>query len=299
DVNGDGFDDLIVGAPGVDANGTDAGASYIIFGGQSLGGTVSLGDIGGAVLGLRIDGETQGDGFGNAVSAAGDMNADGIDDVVIGASWNDAGGINSGAAYVVFGDTGLGGVVSASDLADGTQGFRLTGEYAGNRVGFSVSGAGDVDGDGFDNVIVGAYTNGDALPGGGAYVVFGGNFTGAITNEGTAGDDNLVGGAGADALRGGLGNDVLSGAGGDDRLISGAGDDVFVFADGEGADTIVDFGDGDVIDVTGVSGLASFADIAAATSQVDDDAVIDFGGGDSITLIGVNAGALEADDFLA
>ncbi|MBF0108190.1 MAG: FG-GAP repeat protein [Magnetococcales bacterium] len=174
DVNGDGFDDLIVGAHGADPGGSDSGASYIIFGKAS--GFVSQMDL--STLdgsnGFRLDGVTTGDHSGNSTGGAGDVNGDGFDDLIVGAHGADPGGSDSGASYIIFGKAS--GFVSQMDLStlDGSNGFRLDGNAAGDQSGFPVNIAGDVNGDGFDDLIVGAFL---ADPGGSdsgaSYIIFG------------------------------------------------------------------------------------------------------------------------------
>ncbi len=157
DVNGDGFEDLIVGAGRNDAGGGDAGRAYVYYGGLSPD----------AVADLTLTGAATGDLFGDdrSVSSAGDVNGDGFADVVVGARSNDAGGVDAGRAYVYFGGPG----------ADAVADLTLTGAAAGDQFGFSVASAGDVNGDGYGDIIVGAPTNdaggGDA---GRAYVYYGG-----------------------------------------------------------------------------------------------------------------------------
>ena len=313
DVNGDGFDDVIVGALGSDLGSLNAGAAYVIFGGQGLTGDSSLAGVGTTIGGFRLTGETTGDLAGRSVSSAGDVNGDGFGDVVIGANGEDSGGANAGTSYVVFGGQGLTGSITTSDIGGSVAGIRIIGAEVGEGSGGSVSSAGDIDGDGFDDLIIGAKSN-DVVDtdAGAAYVVYGKDFSGVVTHEGTSGSDALVGGAGDDVMLGGRGDDTLAGDGGADRLTGGRGDDVltgggdddlFVFADGDGADVINDFvagaGSDDVVNLFGVSGIAEFADVIAAASQVGSDTLIDFGGGDSIKILGVNVGALDADDFLA
>ena len=142
---------------------------------------------------------------------------------------------------------------------DGTTGFRLDGEAANDRSGRSVSAAGDVNGDGFDDLIVGANrADGEA---GSSYVFFGGEFTG-VTNAGTTGNDTLTGTSGDDILIGGLGNDTIDGGAGNDVLIGGAGNDVLVFDTG---DTLrVDGGAG--ADVLRFDGSATSLDITSASA---------------------------------
>ena len=186
DVNGDGFDDLIVGAPRGDDGGTDAGEAYVIFGTASGFGT----DVGGRQVldlttlsvaeGFIIQGDATDDLAGLSVSSAGDVNGDGFDDLIVGAFFNDTGGLDTGKAYVIFGAaSGFGTDVGGRQVIDLTtlsaaEGFIIQGDAVGDQMGASVSSAGDVNGDGFDDLIVGARLGDD---GGGeageAYVVFG------------------------------------------------------------------------------------------------------------------------------
>jgi hypothetical protein len=159
DVNNDGFDDLIIGA--FRYNGC-SGRSYVIFGGSQVGasGVVSLSGLNGT-NGFKIDGETAGDYSGLSVSAAGDLNNDTIADLVIGAYFY---GSKAGRSYVVFGNSSLGGsgLLAVSSL-NGVNGFKLGGEAAGDQSGYPVSEAGDVNGDGVDDLLIGASS---AAPGG-------------------------------------------------------------------------------------------------------------------------------------
>jgi hypothetical protein len=155
DVNGDGYSDVIVGAYGNDAGGSNAGRSYIYFGGTSMDNTADV----------IMTGEATGDCFGGSVATAGDVNGDGYSDVIVGALWNDAGGTWAGRAYIYFGGTPM------NNNTDVT----MTGEAANDWFGTSVSTAGDVNRDGYSDVIVGAYGN-DAggYQAGRAYIYFGG-----------------------------------------------------------------------------------------------------------------------------
>ncbi len=177
DVNGDGFADLIVGADGADPNGEDTGSSYVVFGRASgFDSRMNLSSLDGK-NGFRLDGVANLDASGNSVSNAGDVNGDGFDDLIVGALLASFNGIQSGSSYVVLGkSSGFSPVMNLSDL-DGSNGFRLTGGYDIDLTGYSVSGAGDVNGDGFDDVIVGAPGTGQlsatGLSVGSAFVVFG------------------------------------------------------------------------------------------------------------------------------
>src|SRR6185295_10812896 len=107
-----------------------------------------------------------------SVSGAGDVNGDGFDDLLVGAPQADYSNNDSGTSWVVFGKAS--GFVAAFNLftLDGNNGFQINGEVAGDESGFSVSSAGDFNGDGFADVIVGAPTD-ELFPTGTSYVVFG------------------------------------------------------------------------------------------------------------------------------
>jgi len=248
DVNGDGFADLIVGARGADPNGSASGASYVVFGHASgFGATLELSSLDGTD-GFQINGEAADDRSGFSVASAGDVNGDGFADLIVGAFGADPNGNFSGASYVVFGQaSGFGATLELSSL-DGDDGFQIDGEATSDNSGWSVASAGDVNGDGFADLIVGAYLadpNGNFS--GASYVVFGHMPDEAVTRTGTAiantihgsdfddilrgadGDDSLIGHDGNDLLRDGLGNDTLNGGGGADRLGGRDGFNVFVY----------------------------------------------------------------------
>ena len=130
---------------------SDAGESYVVFG-KADNSSVDLGALGNG--GFRIDGIDANDYSGDSVSGAGDVNGDGLDDVIIGAYGADPGGSSAaGESYVVFGKADSASI----DLgALGSGGFRIDGIDTFDSSGRSVSGAGDVNGDGLDDVIVGA-----------------------------------------------------------------------------------------------------------------------------------------------
>ena len=220
DINGDGFDDLIVGAPFGDDGGNAAGEAYVVFGkasgfGTTIGGqqVIDLTSLSPAD-GFIIQGDEAGDQAGCSVSAAGDVNGDGFDDVIIGALNNYDAGNEAGAAYLVFGKMSglrLGGWHGASgyrsdDPDSRLREFVIWGDAAFDYAGRSVSSAGDVNGDGFDDLLVGATSTSHPDGPGEAFVIYGSTFGGSTTPVVTNGDGDpeiLIGGAGRrPALRG-------------------------------------------------------------------------------------------------
>ncbi len=147
DVNSDGYDDVIVGSYKYKYG---TGRAYIFYGGSTMNNIVDV----------ILEGEGTDNYFGISVSGAGDVNSDGYDDIIIGAHYYD---LHTGRAYLYYGSASMDSLV---DLI-------MTGEGIYDHFGYSVSGAGDVNNDGYDDVIVGAYGYNDST--GRAYIYFGGS----------------------------------------------------------------------------------------------------------------------------
>lgn len=176
DVNGDGFDDLLIGA--FVGNLAEPGEAYLIYGSASgigSGGFLALASLNG-INGVRFDGIDPGDHCGRNVSGAGDVNSDGLADLLIGAAASTGEGV-PGEAYVILGSTSEIGSAGAFPLStlNGTNGVRLDGIDVDDLCGWIVAGAGDANGDGIADILVGARF---ADPGGNsdageAYLVYG------------------------------------------------------------------------------------------------------------------------------
>ncbi|MCK6528258.1 integrin alpha [Myxococcota bacterium] len=160
DVNGDGYDDVAVGAWGYDGGETDEGRAFLFLGAAS-----GLSES----AAWTAESDQASAYFGAAVAGAGDVNGDGYADVVVGAySWDgDLGG--EGRAYLYLG--------SAAGL-EGAPAWTATSDQAWARFGYAVAGAGDVNGDGYDDVVVGAPNDDDGVYGEGRVYLYLGSASG-------------------------------------------------------------------------------------------------------------------------
>jgi len=153
DINGDGKDELLVGAPGYQFSGADAGRVYLWYGGTEL--TEAPDETWHGVAPER---------FGWVVASIGDVNHDGEADWAVGAPLSNAGAAASGRVYVFYGD----------DPLPTTPDLTISGQAAGDWFGYSISAAGDFNGDGRDDFVVGApYSNRRAADAGAAYIIYG------------------------------------------------------------------------------------------------------------------------------
>ncbi len=152
DVNGDGFSDILIGAPSTFGGGS-AGEAFLLYGAPALPATVSL-----ANADIGFSGRFVEDAFGTNVSCAGDINGDGYADLMVGADYASPNGLfpgdpqartRAGETYLVYGGPALPSSIGWNDADvtfEGTDPFDFSGS--------SVSGAGDVDGDGFADILI-------------------------------------------------------------------------------------------------------------------------------------------------
>ncbi len=174
DINGDGVDDFIMSNV-FPVNFT--GSTYVVFGHNNIGsgGILQVSNLNGT-NGFKLNGVNPGDYSGVSISRAGDINCDGIDDLIIGAYFAN---FYRGVAYVIFGNYSVGsnGIIPLSSL-NGCNGFALNGSHttgSSDKIGYSVSNAGDINDDGIDDLLIGAegfYTHPSNY--GAFYVIFGG-----------------------------------------------------------------------------------------------------------------------------
>ncbi len=279
DFDGDGFDDLLLGAAGADGGGSGAGAAYLLPG--PLSGSVSV-----STATLVALGGDPGDAAGTVLAALGDVSGDGTADFAVGARNDDSGGSNAGAVYIVStADTG------SIDLdADAT---RLSPSGADIDAG-PAAGVGDVDGDGVDDVLVGAPEYSGARPHSGAAYLFLGPITSSLAFSGAdiewAGvDDEAYVGAAVSAAGDASGDgidDILIGAWSyNDGSLQKAGRAYLMCgAPTSGASTVADA----CATATG-TGLQDRLSVSMATlGDIDGDAIDDviLGGDDDSTSIG-------------
>ncbi|WP_165837722.1 beta strand repeat-containing protein [Zavarzinia aquatilis] len=262
DVNGDRIDDLIVGAAGENK-------VYIVFGRAGATQTdIDLSAIDGS-NGFAIT------GGGFSAKAAGDVNGDGLADIIVGATG------------VLFGRTGNAGASVAIGAVNGANGFLISGAGFDAR-SLAIYKAGDFNGDGFDDIAVGTPLADDPRP---YYADYGFGNAAGITHVilghagaaqhwvGTSADDFHVGSGDDDILNGARGNDHLKGALGDDVLIGGSGSDIL--DGGAGTDTASFAGSSAGVAVDLAAGTATGTGLGNDT-LIDIENVIGTAGADDI-----------------
>jgi hypothetical protein len=217
DVNGDGKADIVLGSTGDDDGGSQSGAFYVMFGGAAMA------DRSVADADVLLHGDSSNDRVGSNASGVGDIDNDGIDDLVMGTPYVAENGSNAGGAYIALGplDSGTVAGVSSTDAV-------IYGGSAGDLAGASISAAGDMDGDGYADFYVGA-TGDNTLGGAGSGAVFLVSGSATIVSDYDASDLDssytaLVYGSGADDALGGAvaGGEDFNGDGSFDLVVGGS-----------------------------------------------------------------------------
>ena len=289
DFNGDGRPDLIIGDQT-----TALGTAYIVFGGYSAA-SLNLDSLVQGSEGLTIHGISATEKLNSTVSYAGDINADGLSDVILSSMAADGG---NGRTYVVYGRAGA-TPISLSDINNGVGGFAIT-TSTGKNLGSALSNAGDVNGDGLEDLMLSQQTvNGTTITGPqGLLILTNAAVSGSkVSQMGTAQADTLSDNAVSQSLIGGLGDDLML-ATAASVLYGGAGNDTFVIGNlmanalkssygsggnadrlaridgGSGLDTIR-LADGVDLDLTQVANQSS--SLLQGGSRIDDVEIIDLG----------------------
>ena len=209
DINGDGYDDLIVGAPRNDVAGSSSGSAYVVYG--PVADNLGLAAADGIIRGYSAWGR-----LGHSVAGAGDVDGDGSPDILVGAWYESISGSKEGAAYLFYG--AVSGETSAVD-ADA----RITGESGQDYLGTEVAGVGDMDGDGYDDVALGAYLDDEAGDGAGATYVLSGPVRGEL--PAASADVKLTGESANDQAGTSISGGDIDGDGYSDLLVGAPGAD--------------------------------------------------------------------------
>ncbi len=269
DLDGDGALDLALGEEKNDDAATDAGAVWL-FENSTLAGTLTTSDADASLIG---DSNSTKGKAGSGLAAPGDIDGDGYEDLVVGASGDDSGATNAGAAYIW-----TGGVLSGTTQLSGLASF--TGSNSSDRLG-EVLGGGDADGDGLADLLIGVQLNDEAdTDAGKGYLVLGGSWSGSndvdssaeATFEGLAALDRLGGSVLLADLDGDGFGDLVFGAAREDSGGTNAGA-VYVFEDGSSWSGSYDGNDADALIIGDANSQAVGTSLDAA--DMDGDGVED------------------------
>jgi len=175
-----------VGAPHNDTGGSRSGTAYLVLGSaMTMSGTIDLGDH------PMFFGESGIDLAGTAVQSAGDVDTDGIPDLMVSAPYNETSGTRAGRVYIVYGVDAL----TYSTLTLGDADIRIHGEVAYDQAGLGLSGGHDVDGDGSPEILIGAPYHDDPTEDAGRGYMFWGAGLAIAETRGVADADVIFAGS--------------------------------------------------------------------------------------------------------
>jgi gliding motility-associated-like protein len=163
DVNGDGYSDVVIGAWLYDNGQTDEGVAFVFHGSATGLSTTAA---------IMLEADQAGASFGSGVSGAGDINNDGYSDIIVGAFLYDNGQTDEGAAFVYYGSA-LGITATPAAVFESNQ--------ANAQMGFWSDGAGDINGDGYSDIVIGAHQYDNGQTDEGAVFVYKGSASGIVT----------------------------------------------------------------------------------------------------------------------
>jgi hypothetical protein len=265
DFDGDGTNDVLIGVPNLDTGATNGGGAALFT-------TITSGTVNVANADWLWTGTASSDYLGTSVGGGGDINGDGLDDVVLGAYA--VGSTNTGVAYLLYGDSGAGAVTPIVD-AD----VKINGTRSSGRLGIAVAVVGDIQDDGYDDMLIGEDCSGATGCGGHAYLVSGSNalastIPSASANADFAGSTNgdyigqTVAKAG-DVDADGYDEVYFAGPGVDDGSTSGVGS-VYLFYGGTSLTGTLGVGTADAI-FSGTATSDAFGDDIAGGGDNDGD----------------------------